>query len=147
MRVVIQRSKSSNVSVGNKTVWKIEKGLCILVGFTQEDTENDIDYIVKKTINLRIFDDEKGIMNKSILEAGGTILSVSQFTLYADTKKGNRPSYSKAMKGDSAIKLYNLFNQKLKEYVKVETGVFGAEMLVNIENDGPITIMIDSKEK
>ncbi len=147
MRVVIQRSKSSNVSVGNKTVGKIEKGLCILVGFTQEDTENDIDYIVKKTINLRIFDDEKGIMNKSILEAGGTILSVSQFTLYADTKKGNRPSYSKAMKGDSAIKLYNLFNQKLKEYVKVETGVFGAEMLVNIENDGPITIMIDSKEK
>ena len=147
MRVVIQRSKSSNVSVGNKTVGKIEKGLCILVGFTQEDTENDIDYIVKKTINLRIFDDEKGIMNKSILEAGGTILSVSQFTLYADTKKGNRPSYSKAMKGDSAIKLYNLFNQKLKEYVKVETGVFGAEMLVNIENDGPITILIDSKEK
>ena len=85
-------------------------------------------------------------MNKSILEVGGSILSVSQFTLYADTKKGNRPSYIKAMKGESAIKLYELFNQKLKEQAKVETGVFGAEMLVNIENDGPITIIIDSKE-
>lgn len=147
MRVVIQRSKHSSVSVENKTVGEIDKGLCILVGFTDKDTETDIDYIVKKVINLRIFDDENGVMNKSILEVGGSILSISQFTLYADTKKGNRPSYIKAMKGENAIKLYDLFNQKLKEYVNVQTGIFGAEMLVNIENDGPITIMIDSGEK
>lgn len=147
MRVVIQRSKHSSVSVENKTVGEINNGLCILVGFTEEDTETDIDYIVKKVINLRIFDDENGVMNKSILEVGGSILSISQFTLYADTKKGNRPSYIKAMKGMDAIKLYEAFNQKLKEYVNVQTGIFGAEMLVNIENDGPITIMIDSGEK
>jgi len=147
MRVVVQRSKHSKVSVDEKIVGEIESGLCIFVGFTEGDEEKDIDYIVKKVLNLRIFDDEKGIMNKSILEVGGSILSVSQFTLYADTKKGNRPSYIKAMKGESAIKLYELFNQKLKEQAKVETGVFGAEMSVNIENDGPITIMIDSKEK
>lgn len=146
MRVVVQRSKHSKVSVDEKIVGEIESGLCIFVGFTEKDKETDIDYIVKKVLNLRIFDDENGIMNKSILEVGGSILSVSQFTLYADTKKGNRPSYIKAMKGESAIKLYELFNQKLKEQAKVETGVFGAEMLVNIENDGPITIIIDSKE-
>lgn len=146
MRVVVQRSKHSKVSVDEKIVGEIESGLCIFVGFTEGDEETDIDYIVKKVLNLRIFDDENGIMNKSILEVGGSILSVSQFTLYADTKKGNRPSYIKAMKGESAIKLYELFNQKLKEQAKVETGVFGAEMLVNIENDGPITIIIDSKE-
>lgn len=146
MRVVVQRSKHSKVSVDEKIVGEIESGLCIFVGFTEGDEEKDIDYIVKKVLNLRIFDDENGIMNKSILEVGGSILSVSQFTLYADTKKGNRPSYIKAMKGESAIKLYELFNQKLKEQAKVETGVFGAEMLVNIENDGPITIIIDSKE-
>ncbi len=147
MRVVVQRSKHSKVSVDEEIVGKIESGLCIFVGFTESDEETDIDYIVKKVLNLRIFDDENGVMNKSILEVGGSILSISQFTLYADTKKGNRPSYIKAMKGDSAIKLYELFNQKLKEQVKVETGIFGAEMLVNIENDGPITIIIDSKEK
>ena len=147
MRVVIQRSKHSKVSVDEKIVGEIEKGLCIFVGFTEGDEEKDIDYIVKKVLNLRIFDDENGVMNKSILEVGESILSISQFTLYAETKKGNRPSYIKAMKGESAIKLYELFNQKLKEQAKVETGIFGAEMLVNIENDGPITIMIDSKEK
>lgn len=147
MRVIIQRSKHSSVSIEEKVVGEINKGLCILVGFTDGDTETDIDYIVKKVVNLRIFDDENGVMNKSILEVGGSILSISQFTLYADTKKGNRPSYIKAMKGENVIKLYELFNQKLKEFVEVETGIFGAEMLVNIENDGPITIMIDSKEK
>ncbi len=147
MRVVIQRVKKASVSIENKEVGKITKGMCILVGFTEEDNENDIDYIVKKVINLRIFDDEKGIMNQSILDTKGNILSVSQFTLYADTKKGNRPSYIKAMKGDKASKLYELFNQKLKEHLKVQNGIFGANMLVSIENDGPVTIIIDSKEK
>ena len=145
MRVVIQRSKSSNVSVKQKVVGEIKKGLVILVGFTEGDTENDIDYIVKKIINLRIFDDENEVMNKNILETGGSILSISQFTLYADTKKGNRPSYIKAMKGEKATKLYDLFNQKLQEQVEVQTGIFGEEMLVNIMNDGPVTILIDSE--
>ncbi len=145
MRVVIQRSKSSNVSVKQKVVGEIKKGLVLLVGFTEGDTENDIDYIVKKIINLRIFDDENGVMNKNILETGGSILSISQFTLYADTKKGNRPSYIKAMKGEKATKLYDLFNQKLQEQVEVQTGIFGEEMLVNIMNDGPVTILIDSE--
>ena len=147
MRIVIQRVKRASVTAKNKVVGKINKGMCILVGFTEEDNENDIDYIMKKVINLRIFDDEQGIMNKSILDTKGSILSISQFTLYAETKKGNRPSYIKAMKGDKAIKLYELFNQKLKEHIEVQTGIFGADMLVSIENDGPVTIIIDSKEK
>ena len=147
MRVVIQRTKKASVTIENKEVGKIDNGMCSLVGFTEEDAETDIDYIVKKIINLRIFDDEQGIMNKSILDTGGSILSISQFTLYANTKKGNRPSYIQAMKGENAIKLYELFNQKLKEHVEVQTGIFGADMLVSIENDGPITIMMDSKER
>ncbi len=145
MRVVIQRVKKASVAIENKVVGKIDNGLCILVGFTDKDNESDIDYLVKKIINLRIFNDEQGIMNKSILDAKGSILSISQFTLYADTKKGNRPSYIKAMKGESATLLYDVFNQKLKEYVEVQTGIFGADMLVSIENDGPVTIIIDSK--
>lgn len=147
MRIVFQRVNKASVTIKNKVVGKINKGMCILVGFTEEDNENDINYIVKKVVNLRIFDDEQGIMNKSILDTGGSILSISQFTLYAETKKGNRPSYIKAMKGDKAIKLYELFNQKLKEHIEVQTGIFGADMLVSIENDGPVTIIIDSKEK
>ncbi len=147
MRALIQRSKHSHVSVENKIIGSIEKGLVVFVGFTEKDTEEDIDYIVKKIINLRIFDDENGIMNKSILDTAGSILSISQFTLYAETKKGNRPSYSKAMKGEDATILYDVFNQKLKEHVEVQTGLFGADMFVSIENDGPVTIWIDSKEK
>lgn len=147
MRVVIQRVKKASVTVENKVVGKIDNGLCILVGFTDKDNESDIDYLVKKIINLRIFNDEQGIMNKSILDAKGSILSISQFTLYADTKKGNRPSYIKAMKGESATLLYDAFNQKLKEHVEVQTGIFGADMLVSIENDGPVTIIIDAMEK
>ena len=147
MRVVIQRTKKASVTIENKEVGKIDNVMCILVGFTEEDAETDIDYIVKKIINLRIFDDEQGIMNKSILDTGGSILSISQFTLYANTKKGNRPSYIQAMKGENAITLYESFNQKLKEHVEVQTGIFGADMLVSIENDGPITIMMDSKER
>lgn len=147
MRVVIQRSKNSSVKVDGKTVGKINSGLTVLVGFTEKDNIEDIDYIVKKTVNLRIFDDEAGVMNKSILDIGGDILSISQFTLYADTKKGNRPSYIQALGGDEAIKLYELFNQKLSDFVHVETGIFGADMEVNIINDGPVTISIDSKNR
>lgn len=147
MKVVVQRSKESSVSVEGKIVGHINHGLVVLAGFTQEDTTLDIDYIVKKVVNLRIFDDENGVMNKSILDTNGSILSISQFTLYADIKKGNRPSYIKALNGNEAIKLYDLFNEKLKEYIPVETGIFGADMQVNILNDGPITIVIDSKER
>ena len=144
MKVVVQRSKKSSVSINNKIVGKIDKGLVILVGFTDSDTIKDIDYIVRKIVNLRIFDDENGVMNKSIKDIGGSILSISQFTLYADTKKGNRPSYIKAMNGNDATKLYDIFNDKLREYVNVETGVFGADMMVSISNDGPVTIIIES---
>ena len=144
MKVVVQRSKKSSVSINNKIVGKIDKGLVILVGFTDGDSLKDIDYIVKKIVNLRIFDDDNGVMNKSIKDVGGSILSISQFTLYADTKKGNRPSYIKAMNGSDATKLYDIFNDKLREYVNVETGVFGADMMVSISNDGPITIIIES---
>lgn len=143
MRVVVQRSKESSVSIDNKIVGSIDKGLVVLVGFTDKDKEENIDYIVKKIVNLRIFNDENHIMNKSILDISGNILSISQFTLYADTKKGNRPSYIKAMKSSEATKLYDLFNEKLRKYVKVETGVFGADMCVSIKNDGPVTIIIE----
>ncbi len=145
MRALVQRSLNSSVSVDEKIVGKIDKGLVILVGFTNTDTSKDIDYLVKKIVNLRIFDDENGVMNKSILEVGGSILSISQFTLYADTKKGNRPSYINAMGGDSAIKLYDEFNDKLKRFVNVEKGIFGADMKVSITNDGPTTIMLESR--
>lgn len=147
MRVIIQRSKNSSVRIENNIYGKINHGLVILVGFTQGDNSTDIDYIVKKIVNLRIFDDDAGIMNKSILEVKGQILSISQFTLYANTKKGNRPSYIDALSSQEAIALYDQFNSKLREYLKVETGVFGADMEVNIVNDGPITIVIDSKQK
>lgn len=145
MKIVVQRSLKSSVSVNNEIVGSIDNGLVLLVGFTLEDTSNDIDYMVKKVINLRIFDDENGIMNKSILDVCGSILSISQFTLYADTKKGNRPSYINAMKGENAIKLYDEFNKKLGEYVNVEKGMFGADMKVSITNDGPVTIILESR--
>ena len=147
MKVIVQRSNKSSVSVDHEIIGKIDNGLVVLVGFTQDDNIDDINYIIKKVVNLRIFDDENGVMNKSILDVNGQILSISQFTLYADTKKGNRPSYIKALNGNEAIKLYEIFNDKLKEYVPVETGKFGAEMIVNIQNNGPITIIIDSKNK
>lgn len=147
MRVLVQRSLNSKVTVNNQITGKIEKGLVLLVGFTEGDSKKDIDYLVNKVLNLRIFDDEKGIMNKSVLETGGQILSISQFTLYADTKKGNRPSYIQALSGDKAVKLYNLFNEELSKHIRVETGVFGAEMTVDIQNDGPVTILLESKAK
>lgn len=145
MRVLVQRSLKSSVSVDDNIVGSIDNGLVLLVSFTHTDTSSDIDYLVKKIVNLRIFDDENGVMNKSILDVGGSILSISQFTLYADTKKGNRPSYINAMGGENSIKLYDEFNQKLSNYVSVEKGIFGADMKVNIINDGPVTIMLESR--
>lgn len=144
MRVLVQRVTSANVKVDNKVVGEINRGLLLLVGFTQSDTSKEIDYMVDKVINLRIFDDENGVMNKSLLDTKGSILSVSQFTLYADATKGRRPSYINALNGDKAIILYDEFNKKLKEKnVKVETGIFGADMQVELINDGPITIMLE----
>jgi len=146
VKIVAQRSLSSFVSVDEKIVGKIDFGLVVLVGFTCGDTEKDIDYLVKKLVNLRIFDDENHIMNKSILDIGGSILSISQFTLYADCKKsGNRPSYSKAMKASEASLMYDLFNKKLSTYVNVGTGIFGSDMKVSITNDGPVTILLESE--
>ena len=147
MKVVIQRCQNASVTIDGKVFNQIDKGFTVLVGFTQDDTSYDIDYIVKKIINLRVFDDENGIMNKSILDEGGSVLSISQFTLYADTKKGNRPSYFKALNGSESIKLYEEFNNKLGQYIKVLPGIFGADMKVSLVNDGPVTIIIDSKEK
>lgn len=146
MRVVIQRSKESSVTVDDKIVGKIDHGLVVLVGFTEGDTESDIDYIVNKIVNLRIFNDENNVMNKSLLDVNGQILSISQFTLYADTKKGRRPSYVNALSGEKAILLYELFNKKIKELgITIETGIFGADMEVSIKNDGPTTIVIESR--
>lgn len=143
MKVVIQRSLDSKVEVKNKTVGQIEKGLTLLVGFSETDNHENILKMVNKILHLRIFNDENNIMNLSILDVGGEILSISQFTLYADTKKGNRPSYKKAMKPDKAIKLYEEFNQELKKYVHVESGIFGEDMKVEIINDGPVTIILE----
>lgn len=143
MRVLVQRSKSSSVLVDEKVVGKIDFGYVLLVGFTDTDTKEKIDKMVRKILHLRIFDDNNGVMNESILDHNGSILLVSQFTLYADTKKGNRPSYIKALNSENAIKLYDYFNQELGKYIKVETGVFGADMQVNIANDGPITILLE----
>lgn len=145
MKLVIQRSKEAKVEVNEKIVGSINHGLVVLVGFTPGDTETDIDYLIDKIIHLRIFDDESGVMNRSLLDVKGSILSISQFTLYADTKKGRRPCYIHAMKGDEAISLYELWNQKLSSFVHVETGIFGAEMKVSLINDGPVTIILESR--
>lgn len=147
MKVVVQRVISSSVTIDKNVYNSINNGLMVLVGFTENDTSNDIDYIVKKIVNLRIFDDELGVMNKSILDTKGSILSISQFTLYADTRKGNRPSYKNALKGELSTKLYDEFNEKLNALVPTKTGIFGADMKVSLVNDGPVTIIIDSKEK
>ena len=143
MRVLVQKSLKSSVVVNDKTVGSIEHGLVLLVGLTDGDNSSTIDYMVKKVLNLRIFEDENGVMNKAILDVGGDILSISQFTLYGDATKGNRPSYVKALSGDKAYPLYEEFNKKLSEYVKVQTGIFGANMKVNIINDGPTTILLE----
>lgn len=143
MRVLVQRSLNSSVSVDSKVIGSIENGLVLFVGFTYGDSLKEINYLVKKIVNLRIFDDENGVMNKSILDVHGSVLSISQFTLYADSKKGNRPSYINALNSEEALKLYDLFNKKLNEYVDVQTGKFGSDMIVNISNSGPVTILLE----
>ena len=144
MRIIVQRCTNAQVTVDNKIVGKIDKGLMLLVGFTHTDDETNIDYMVDKVINLRIFDDENGVMNKSLLDIKGSILSISQFTLYADARKGRRPSYIEALSGDKATKLYDTFNKKIKEKnINIETGIFGADMKVTLTNDGPVTIILE----
>ena len=143
MRVIVQRVKEASVTVDSKVVGKIGNGYMLLVGFTEGDNMTNIEAMVKKIINLRIMDDENGVMNKSILDTGGDILSISQFTLYADTTKGNRPSYIKALRGKESTKLYDLFNEELEKYIHVEKGVFGAYMQVSLINDGPTTITLE----
>ena len=143
MKVVVQRSKKSSVSVDGKLVNEINNGMVLLVSFTQGDTIDNILKMTKKIANLRIFDDEDGVMNKSILDVGGEILSISQFTLYGDTSKGNRPSYVKALNGEESIKLYEAFNEEMNKYVVTKPGIFGAEMMVNISNDGPVTLIME----
>ena len=143
MRVLVQRSGNASVTVDNKVIGSIDSGLVVFVGFTDGDTIDNIQYLVKKVVNLRIFPYENGVMNKSILDFGGKILSVSQFTLYADCKKGNRPSYIAAMNNHEAIHFYELFNEELRKYVEVETGEFGADMNVAITNIGPTTIWLE----
>lgn len=146
MKVVLQRSKKSKVIIDGKINGEIDHGYVALVSFTNGDSIEIIDKMIKKIINLRVFTDENDKMNLSILDTKGSILSISQFTLYADTTKGNRPSFINALNPTEATKLYDIFNQKLSEFVHVETGIFGADMKVEIYNDGPVTIILDSHE-
>ncbi len=147
MRVVIQRVTRASVTIAGELKSSIGRGMMILVGFCYEDTDQDLDWAVKKIAQLRIFDDEQGVMNKSIEETGDEILAVSQFTLYASCKKGNRPSYIRAAKPDISVPLYDAFCEKLQERLQkpIQTGVFGADMQVELINDGPVTICIDTK--
>jgi D-tyrosyl-tRNA(Tyr) deacylase len=144
MRCVIQKVNFSNVVVDGKIVGEIKRGLNVLVGFTDTDTEEDLKYCVKKITNLRIFEDSNDVMNLSVLDVGGEILCISQFTLYGDATKGNRPSYIKALSGDKASPLYDHFCDMLNEVVHTERGIFGADMKVTILNDGPATIILDT---
>ena len=149
MRIVIQRVTEANVKVEGKICGKIGHGLLILVGIEESDSNDDIEWLCKKIVNIRIFDDENGIMNKSIIDIDGNILAISQFTLMAQTKKGNRPSYIRAAKPEISKPLYNEFCKKLSlELGKtVERGIFGADMKVSLLNDGPVTILMDTKNK
>lgn len=144
MRVLVQRCDKALVRVNDNVVGNINKGLMILVGFTEGDNFDTIKYMTDKVVNLRVFDDENGIMNKSLLDKSYSILSVSQFTLYGDASKGRRPSYVNALNGSLAKPLYDKFNEELRKYgVEVETGIFGADMKVELINDGPVTIMLE----
>lgn len=143
MRVLVQRSGEASVQVNDQTVGSIDQGLVVFVGFTDGDTIDKIEYLARKVVNLRIFPDENGVMNKSLLDYGGKILSVSQFTLYANCQKGNRPSYMDAMNNHEAIHFYELFNEELRKYIEVETGEFGADMNVCLTNIGPTTIWLE----
>lgn len=143
MKVLVQRVKEAKVEVDKKVIGKIDKGYLLLVSFTQSDTKEIIDKMVRKVLNLRIMDDENGVMNLAIDPFKDKILSISQFTLYADTSKGNRPSYLKALRGEESSLLYDYFNQELRKYIEVETGKFGADMDVSLINNGPCTIMLE----
>ena len=148
MRVVVQRVKDARVEVANETVGKIEKGLMLLVGFSPDDAREDLRYAADKILNLRIFEDQEGKMNLSLLDIGGEILSVSQFTLYGDIRKGRRPGFTDAATPSMAEELYQEFNQILRSSgIKVETGIFGADMQVSLCNDGPVTFLLDSKKQ
>lgn len=148
MRTVIQRVQHASVAIDGAVRSEIGKGLLILVGFEDSDTGKEIVRMAKKIVNMRIFDDDKGVMNRSVLEIGGEILIVSQFTLYASTKKGNRPSYIHAAKPDIAIPLYDSFCTEVEMQLgrEVKTGIFGADMKVYLLNDGPVTIIVDTKD-
>ncbi|MDI5898856.1 D-aminoacyl-tRNA deacylase [Flavobacterium yafengii] len=149
MKIVLQRVSSASVTIDNKIVADIQKGLLVLVGIEDADTQEDIDWLVNKITNIRIFGDENDVMNLSVKDIDGDIIVVSQFTLHASTKKGNRPSYIKASKPDVAIPLYENFVLQLEKELgeKVQTGIFGADMKVLLLNDGPVTIVIDSKNR
>lgn len=149
MKVVIQRVSEASVTIEGKINGAIEKGLMILVGIETEDAQEDLLWLCQKIVNLRIFDDAEGVMNKSLLDVGGNILVISQFTLHASTKKGNRPSYIQAARPEISIPLYEQFVAQLELLVgkKIQTGIFGADMKVALVNDGPVTIIIDSKSK
>ncbi|MGQ7277984.1 MULTISPECIES: D-aminoacyl-tRNA deacylase [Brevibacillus] len=145
MRVVVQRSREASVTVGGEIVGQIEHGLVLLVGITHEDTEKDVEFVADKIAHLRIFEDSEGKMNHSVLEREGQILSVSQFTLYGDCRKGRRPNFMAAARPEQAEPLYELFNAKLREKgLRVETGRFGAMMEVRLVNDGPVTLIVES---
>lgn len=149
MRLLIQRVKEASVSINGMEQSAIEQGLLLFVGIEESDNEEDIVFLCKKTINLRIFDDQNGVMNRSVLETGGDIMVVSQFTLHASTKKGNRPSYIRAAKPEISVPLYERFCAALSTMLgkEVKTGTFGADMQVRLINDGPVTIWIDSKNR
>ena len=149
MRVLIQRVKEASVTVDNEVISLIHNGLLVFVGITEDDDREDILWLTKKIASIRLFDDENGVMNRSVIDAGGDILAVSQFTLMASTKKGNRPSYIKAAKPDISIPLYEEFCSEMEIAVNkpIQRGVFGADMKVRLLNDGPVTIFIDSKNK
>ena len=149
MKVVIQRVKESSVEIDNKIKAEIGKGLLVLIGISQKDNKLDVEWLVNKVLNIRIFNDSDGIMNKSIIDIKAEILIISQFTLMALTKKGNRPSYIKSASHEIAIPLYNYFIKLLESKLnnKIKTGIFGADMKVRLINDGPVTIIIDSKNK
>lgn len=149
MRVVIQRVSRASVTVNKKIAGEIKDGLLVLAGFEDADTTEDIEWLSNKIVQMRIFNDENGVMNKSVKDIDGNVLLVSQFTLHASTKKGNRPSYSKASKGDIAITLYEKTIAQLQTDLgkQIETGIFGADMKVELLNDGPVTIVMDSKNR
>jgi len=149
MRIVVQRVSRASVTIEEKITGEIGTGLLVLLGIEEADNQTDADWLAAKLVNLRIFDDENGVMNRSVLDINGGILVVSQFTLHASTKKGNRPSYIKAARPEQAIPLYEYFCTSLEKISEktVQTGVFGADMQVSLVNDGPVTIIIDSKNK